>query len=319
MSGTGPTGAQRGPRSGTVLHTALSFAGAALVLAVIAAYSLLGPYSGTPRRTAFASAAIALAAGGAMVSLSVAVRALVRRRRVAEQLRPGERIVGLYPAEWLDGAGGSLHGDPVVVTLTNQRLAVHDPQVRRAPLLDLEHEDVTAIEGLRTVACSRMRRCVAYSLGLADGRKLRLRFSAGVGLDFLDPCGEYLQPPARQLRALVVAAEGPTPSRPTQPLDTMLVDGEPTVCLLELAENYLRIIGEYSPPMADLYYYFHWEHMRVENSAHPCPEGLPESWRGLRLVFHEDSTLTLCGTEAAVSRLREWAVQAGAKASNGAR
>lgn len=299
-----------------MLHTALCFAGTALVLAFVAAYSLLGPYSGTPRRTTFAIAAIVLAAAGATVSLSVAVGAVVRRRHLAEQLRPGERIVGFFPAERLDGADGSGDGDPALVTLTNQRLLVHGRRARQEPLLDLEHEDVAETANLGTVACSAMQRCLVYSLGLADGRQLRLRFTASVGLDFLDPCGQYLDTPQRQLRALVVAAEGPTPSRPSQPLDTMLVDGEPTVCLLELAENYLRIIGEHSPPMADLYYYFHWRHMRVEEAKEPCPPGLPESWRALRLVFHEDSALTLCGTEATVSRVREWALQAGAQAAD---
>ena len=123
---------------------------------------------------------------------------------------------------------------------------------------------------------------------------------------------QYLQPRPREMRALVVSADGPTPSRPAQPLSTIIPDGQPAVCRLELGENYLRIIGEHSPPLADLYYHFHWEHMQAGEVTPAQVPGVPESWRCLRLVFHEQSSLTLCGTRRAIRRLRDHAVGAGA-------
>jgi len=304
----------RAATAGTVLPTALAFAATALVLGWIAVQALyVGRHAGTPRRTAFAILAILLAAIVVGVSLAVALRAVMRRRRLKEYLRPGELIAGMFAAELLDEGDdhGAPGGDRVRLTVTNQRLLLQRPHADE-PWLDLEHEQVVSVSDLGPVLCTRIRRCLVQRFALSDGRALIIRMNASTALDFSALRGRYLEPTHRQMRALVVDADGPTPARPTQPLSAMIVAGKPTVCLLELGENYLRIIGEHSPPLADLYYHFHWEHMGVGETGPPVVPGLPPSWRSLRLVFHDTASLTLCGTEAAIRRLREHALSAGA-------
>ncbi|MFO8082045.1 MAG: hypothetical protein R6V07_17330, partial [Armatimonadota bacterium] len=157
-----------------------------------------------------------------------------------------------------------------------------------------------------------LRRFVAHELLLKDGASLMIRVDADAGLDFIDLRGRYLDRRKRELRALVIEARGPTPSRVAQPLDRILVDGRPSVCLLELDEHYLRLTGEHSPPLADLYYYFHWDHMDVGSIEPAEIEGLPKRWRRLRLRFHGTSSLVICGSEDAIRRVRQKAIAGGA-------
>ena len=302
-------------RAGTVLAIALTFAATALVLAWIAVHSLyVGRHAGSPRRTVFAALALAFACVVVAVSLGVAVRALMRRRRLAAYLRPGELMVGVFGAELIGDArlAASAPGRPVAITVTNQRLLLHTRESGDDPWLAFEQEEVVAARAQTPVVCGALRRCLVQRLRISDGRDLILRINAGTALDFAGARNQYLQPRPREMRALVVGAEGPTPSRLSQPLSTITPNGRPAVCLLELGENYLRIIGEHSPPLADLYYYFHWEHMQAGEITPAQVPGIPESWRCLRLVFHERSSLTLCGTQAAIRRLRDHAVGAGA-------
>ncbi len=303
------------PRAGTVLPVALTFAATALVLAWIAIHSLyVGRHAGSPRRTIFAALALAFACVVVAVSLAVAVRAVMRRRRLAAYLRPGELIVGVFGAELVEDArlAASARGRPVIITVTNQRLLLHTRDSGDEPWRALEHEEVLAAPEQTPVVYGALRRCLVQRLQLIDGRDLVLRMNAGAALDFAEARSQYLQRRPRDMRALVVGAEGPTPSRPSQPLSTITPNGRPAVCLLELGENYLRIIGEQSPPLADLYYYFHWEHMQASEMLPAQVPGIPESWRCLRLIFHERSSLTLCGTPAAIRRLHEHAVRQGA-------
>ncbi len=302
-------------RAGTVLTIALTFAATALVLAWIAWHSLfVGRHAGSPRRTVFAIIALVLACVAVAVLLGVALRAHIRRRRLAAYLRPGELIVGVFGAELIEDAGmaASVPGCPVSLTVTNQRLLLHTRESGDDPWRAFEQEEVVAAREQTPVVHGAMRRCLVQHLRIADDGELVLRMNAGTALDFAGVCSRYLQPTPREVRALVVGADGPTPSRPSQALSTITADGQPTVCLLELDENYLRIIGEHSPPLADLFYYFHWEHMGVGEIKPAEVPGVPENWRCLRLVFHEQSSLTLCGTRRAIRRLREHALGAGA-------
>ncbi len=314
--------AARQARAGTALAIALAFAGTALVLAWIAVHSLyIGRFAGSPRRTVFAMLSLVLATVVLGLSLAVALRALFRRRLLSRYLRPGERIAGVFPAELLrsDDRGAVLGSDSIWLTLTNQRLMVHRPESNPDPEMGLEHEEIVAIQDQGPTECPGPWRCLMQVMTLSNGAELQIRMNASTALDFQAPRNRYLIPTSRQMRALVVETRGPTPSRPSQPLATMLVNGEPTVCLLELDENYLRIVGEHSPPMADLYYYFHWEHMSASELAPAKLQGVPTSWRRLRLVFHESSSIVLCGTPSAMRRLRSEALTAGATPLQGER
>ncbi|MGI5818395.1 MAG: hypothetical protein ACOX9R_09895 [Armatimonadota bacterium] len=301
-------------RRGTVLATALAFAGAALLLVWLALNSLLGPYAGTPRRQALAAGSITLAAGGFAVSVAVVVTALRRRRRLLEHMRPGEQIVGTFPAEIVDLSddGAMICARSVGLTLTNQRLLIHEPEQDVEPKVSLEHDEIASALDRGPTPGGHLRRCVLHELALRDGRTLCIQMDAATSIDFMDPRRRYLEERVREMRALILHADGPTPSRPAQSLDTILADGRPTVSLLELDENYLRITGEHSTAMGDLYYYFHWDHMTVGALEPARVSGLPEAWVRLRLQFHDTSSLVVCGSEDALSRIRHKALSAGA-------
>jgi hypothetical protein len=303
----------RGPRSG-VVHTALSFALTALLLAWLAGHALYGPYGGSERRTFVAMAAIILALAGFAIAIRVVMRALRRYSLLRAQMRPGEQIAGVFRAELATvGDGCRVEGvEPVGITLTNQRLLLHRPESVPEPAIEFEQEEIVALDRGRPTSCPGLRRCILQTLKLEHGRKVFLRMSAGTAIDFIGPRDQYLRPKKREMRALVVAARGPTPSRPDKPLDAILNDGQPTVCLLELAENYLRVVGEHSPPLADLYHYFHWEHMSAGAFEPAELDGLPKSWKRLTLYFHEDASMTLCGTHRAMEKLRATALSRGA-------
>lgn len=303
-------------RSGSVITSAIAFAATALVLAWIAVHGLyVGRHAGTPRRTLFAGLALAAAITVIGVSVAVVVRAATRSRSLARLMRLGERVVGDFAAEVLDADADLARapGRPVTLTITNQRLLVH----RRGPAdplwLDLEHEAIVRVRALGPVLRGHLRRCLAIRLRLADGRRLTMRMDAATALDFAPVGAQYLEPSPRRMRGLVVGAEGPTPTRPDRPLSTILPGGEAAVCLLELAEHYLRVLHEQAAPLDDLHYCFHWEHMTMGELGPPARLGCPEGWRQVRLVFHEGSALTVCGTEAAMTHLRAHALARGAR------
>lgn len=308
----GPSARPR--RRGTVLATAVAFAAAALLLVWLAVNSLLGPYAGTPRRQLLAVGSIALATAGLAVSVAVVVSSLRSRRRLQGHMRPGEEIVGMFPAELVElgDNDAAVRARAVRITLTNQRLLIHEPEQNPDPSISLEHEEIVECADRGPTPSSGLRRCVLYELTLRDGRTLSLRMDAGASIDFMDPRRQYLEERKREWRTLILEAEGPTPSRPAQQLDTILVNGEPTICLLELDENYLRVIGEHSPPLADLYYYFHWQHMTVSDLEQSNVPGLPEDWKRLRLRFHDTSSMVICGSEETIRRVRDKAVSSGA-------
>lgn len=301
-------------RRGTVVATAVAFAATAILLVWLAANSLVGPYAGTPRRQALAVGSIVFATVGFAVSMAVVLTALRRRRRLQAHMRPGEEIVGTFSAELVDVEhdGTALQARPIGLTLTNQRLLIHQLEQDPDPKISLEHEEIADSVDRGPTPAPSLRRCVLYDLVLRDGRVLSIRMDAGTGIDFMRPRQQYLQERAREMRALIIEATGPTPSRPAQALDTILVNNRPTVCLLELAENYLRIIGEHSSPLADLYYYFHWEHMTVGEIEPAGVDGLPRDWRRLRLQFHDTSSMVISGSEQAMRRIRDRAISRGA-------
>ncbi|MGM0492728.1 MAG: hypothetical protein ACQER1_07275 [Armatimonadota bacterium] len=301
-------------RRGTVIPTALSFAGAAILLVWLAVNSLAGPYAGTPRRQLLAVGSIILATAGFAVAMAVVVSAVRRRRRLNEHTRPGEVIIRTFAAELLDPGRGATasRAHPIGLTFTNQRLLIHDPPDNADPDVSLEHNEIARAIDHGPTPGGILRRFVAHELLLKDGTSLMLRVDADAGLDFIDLRGRYLDRRKRELRALVIEARGPTPSRVAQPLDRILVDGRPSVCLLELDEHYLRLTGEHSPPLADLYYYFHWDHMDVGSIEPAEIEGLPKRWRRLRLRFHGTSSLVICGSEDAIRRVRQKAIAGGA-------
>ena len=157
-----------------------------------------------------------------------------------------------------------------------------------------------------------MRRYMLHELLLHDGSVLCIRMDAAAALDFEQPARRYLEETRREIRALVLEAHGPTPSRPAQPLSPILLHGEPTVCVFELDEHYLRVIGEHSPPLADLSYYFHLQHMSVGAIEPAEVDGLPDAWRRLRLQFHDASSMIICGSVECLRSLRDHALAAGA-------
>lgn len=307
----------RGPRCrrrGEALRTGLAFLATTLLMAWLAVNSLLGPYAGTPRRQMLAVLSIVLATVGLGICVAVVATAAQRRRKLRRNLRPGEEIVGVFPAEILDVGDDSrlIAAGSIGITLTNQRLLLHEPEHDPDPTLTFEHEEIGEFAYRGPTPSAGLRRCVLYEMILREGTRLQIRMDAAVSIDFKRPREQYLEERTREVRALIIEAEGPTPSRNSQPLDRVLVDDRPTVGLLELDENYLRVIGEHSPPLADLYYYFHWEHMDVGPIEPAEVEGLPENWRRLRLRFHGTSSLVICGTQQTVRRVREKAVARGA-------
>lgn len=303
-------------RRGTVIPTALAFAATAVVLAWIAVHALyIGRHAGTPRRTLFATLALIAALIVIGISALVVVRAARRQRRLSALLRVGERIIGTYEARVVDAEADptSTPGEPVTLTLTNQRLLMHHPSALGPPALDLEHEQVESLRGLGPVLYGHLGRCLLLCLQLADGRSFLLRMNAATALDLGPARGRYLKRTRRQMRAVVVAAEGETAGAPHQPLCALLEEGEPGVCLLELAEHYLRVSGEQSAPLDDLHYCFRWDEITVGELQPADAHGYPDSWRTLRLAFEGDSELTLCGTEAAMTRLRHHALTHGGR------
>jgi hypothetical protein len=296
-----------------VVNTALAFAITSLLLAWLAFHSLFGPQAGTAHRTTFAVASIVAAGVVFAVSLGVVLQALRWHRRLVTHLRPGEEIAGSYSAELLaPGSNGRNLAERIGMTLTNQRLLLHRPERNPHPAIEFEHDEIADARELGPAACPGLRRCILHELALADAETLLIRMSAATALDFAGPRQQYLEARPREMRALILETAGPTPSRPAQSLDSMLVDGEPTVCLLELDENYLRVLNERKAPMDDLYYYFHWEHMSVGEPQPMMLGGFPESWQCLRLQFHDTSSLVVCTAAAAIERLRNKALDAGA-------
>jgi len=297
-----------------VLATALAFSGAALLLVWLAFNSLMGPYAGTPRRQLLAVGSTVFATAGFGVSLAVVIQALRRRRKVLQHMRPGEEIVGLFPGELVDLGDDdrTLRAQPVRITLTNQRVLIHEPETDPDVAIELEHEDIDNCIDRGPTPSSGFRRCVLYEMTLRDGMTLCIRMDAGASMDFRRPKEQYLDERFRELRALILEADGPTPSRSSQSLASVLVGDKPTVCLFELDEHYLRVISEQSPPLADLYYYFHWEHMDVGPMEPANLAGLPEDWRRLRLRFHGASSLVICGSERTIRRIRDKAIAGGA-------
>jgi NADH:ubiquinone oxidoreductase subunit K len=301
-------------RMGTVFATAVAFALTAALLVWLAINSLVGRYAGTPRRQALAIGSIILATAGLAVSVAVVIASLRRRRKLQGHMRPGEKIVGLFPCELVDLGedGRALRARQIRLTLTNQRVLIHEPEQNPDPKISLELEEIAEAVDHGPTPSPGLRRCVLQELVLSDGTVMSIRMDAGTGIDFIGPRGQYLEDHKREMRALIVDATGPTPSRPNQSMESILVDGEPTVCLLELGENYLRVVNEYSPPLADLYYYFHWDHMTLGGIEMAAIEGLPEDWVRLRLQFHDTSTIVISGSKKAVDRVRRKAVSGGA-------
>ncbi len=298
------------------LATALPFALNAPLLAFFAVYALWTPHTQTIRWRLLGNALILLALICSAICVALIVTDRRHRRMLSPLVRPGEQIAGVFGAELVDL---SENGQPVgtkriLLTLTNQRLLLHRPGRDSEPWLELEHEEIATVKGGKPVMCSGLRRCVLHTLRLTDDRELHVRMSAGTASDFVVPSDRYLVTVTdlREMRALVVAAKGPTPSRPELPLDAILAGGNPTLCLLSLNENYLQVGGEDLSPLSDLHHYFHWEHMTIGELKPAGMEGLPESWRSLTLCFHQRATMKLCGTSRAMRRLRQTALSRGA-------
>ena len=63
----------------------------------------------------------------------------------------------------------------------------------------------------------------------------------------------------------------------------------------------------------ELWWYFHWQHMSVGPLQPAGIEGLPADWLRLKLLFHGQSWLVVCGRPEGMRLVRERALAAGAR------
>ena len=295
----------------------MAYGGAALI-AVALAIPLLhtGIATAYPRRIGFATFLLLAAAGLLIMVVSEVRRAMAEMTALVARRRCGEELVASFRCDLLSN-GAMPPALPITLLVTNQRLLVYRPGPGLGEDLELELDELAQVHHRGATAGGSMRPQRLVVLEAMDGRSLTLRMTRSTMLEFRQVQGSHLSRGPRDLRALVTRAEGPTPSHPEDALADMLIGGQPTLYRLLLSENYLRIIGDRSQPLADLWWYFHWEHMEVELKG-PCelPE-LPATWRSVRLVFHGSSSLTLCGPSADIGRLRAQALAGGAALTGG--
>lgn len=303
-------------RAGQAAGPAVSYGGAGLVLAWLGAVLIYaGVAIGDPRRIALGVMSAAAGVGVLAYAGVLAARARAESRACRECNQPGERIIGLFGGTLMrrEDSGGAVPVQPVTLIVTNQRLLLHPRPRDDDAGGECELEAVRSVAELGPVAGPPIQQCVLVGIELAEGRQLLLRMGLSTAHEFRQVQASYLMRSPRRVRAVVMEASGPTPAKPDEALAEMLDDGKPMLYQFVLAENFLRIIGDRPQLMADLWWYFHWEHMQVSPVDRAEVQGIPEGWRCLRLTFHEESSMVVCGPAENIERLREKAIGGGAQ------
>jgi hypothetical protein len=303
-------------RAGQAAGPAVSYGGAGLVLAWLGAVLIYaGAAIGDPRRVTLGVMSAVAATGLLIYAGFLGSRALAESRACRECNRPGEKIIGLFGGGLMrrEDGGRVVSVQPVMVIVTNQRLVLHPrPRGREAPG-ECELEMVRSVTEFGPVAGPPIQQCVLVGIELADGRQLLLRMGLSTAHEFRQVQASHLMRSPRRVRAVVMQASGPTPAKPDEALAEILDDGKPVLYQFVLAENFLRIIGDRPQLMADLWWYFHWEHMQVSPVETAEVQGIPAGWRCLRLTFHAESSMVVCGPAENIERLREKAIGGGAQ------
>ena len=157
-----------------------------------------------------------------------------------------------------------------------------------------------------------LQACVAVRVEFTDGADLNMIMTLATAHEMTPVRGWYMSRRPRRARVLVIETQGPLPNNPDQGLDMLIDYGRPTLRVLAMEDNYLRVLADGPPRRDELWWYFHWEHMRVGPAEPAGVEGLPEDWLRLKLVLHEDSHIVVCGRPDAIQRVREKALASGA-------
>jgi len=303
-------------RTGRAGDLAWAYSGTALVLAVLGVLLInSGATRSWPRHTDFGLFVLLCAAGAMIYALVNRQRALVLAQTVQGRLRPGEKMIGNFPGRLArDPEDGQPRvGPPVVLVITNQRLMLYRPNRGLDLGAERELDEVAGARDLGPVSGPCLQACVLVGITFADGSELDLIMNLAVAHEMAPVRGWYLNQLPRRIRALVVHTDGPTPARPAEMLDTILDAGRPALRPFVLEDHYLRVLGDGAAPMTELWWYFHWEHMQVGKLQPPDYPGVPKDWLSLRLVFHERSSMVVCGRPGGMRRLRDKALSAGAR------
>lgn len=302
-------------RAGQAAGVAVCYGGVGLLLAWSAGVII---YAGIVLHHSQRLALGGVVATGAVACIAYASfltqRALAEARAVRGCNRPGEKVIGLFEAALMRRTDDNsvVPVEPVTLIVTNQRLLLHPPPRKLAARPERELASITSVEELGTFP-GLLQQHVLFGVEFAEGPELLLRMTLSTAQGFRGVRASHMTRSPRRVRAVVVAAAGPTPAKPDVPLADMLDDGKPVLYQFVLAENYLRIISDRPRPMADLWWYFHWEHMRVEPAEDAGCSGLPADWPCLRLTFHDESWMVVCAPAEDIRRLREKAIAGGAQ------
>jgi len=313
--GPGPAMPRVASRAGRAADVAMAFGGTAVVLVVLATMLIhTGAARSLPKRTDFGLLVMACAAAALVYAVLNRERGLTLARDVRGRLRPGERMVETFAARLLREPedGRSVVGPPVTFVITNMRVMLHRPSIGLDLQFERELDQVTAVRELGPAPGVLMQACVALELEFSDASHLRMIMTLATAHELTPVRTWYLKRRARHVRALVVRTEGPLPNFPDQDLSMLLEGGEPTVRILAMEENYLRVLTDGAGRERELWWYFHWAHMRVGPVEPTRLEGLPEDWLRLKLLFHESSSMVVCGRPASILRVREKALASGA-------
>ncbi len=304
-----------GPRSGRASDLAMAYGGTALVLAALGvALVRTGGLRMWPRHVDFGLFVLACAGVSLVYAMVNRKRAVALVRAVRERLRPGERVIGDFPAQLVADEErvrvqpGHSH---VSLVVTNQRVMLYRPESGLDQTYEHELDEVTAAVDLGPADQASRRASMVLRLEFADGPALAMMMGLAVAHELTPAWGHYLVASERRILALIVAAEGATPSNPKLALATMLAGGQPTLRQLVLDEQYLRVLGDAAAVTDELWWYFHWEHITLSELQPPI-KGLPEDWLSLRLTFHGRSWIVVCGRPTSIRRLREKAIAGGA-------
>lgn len=302
-------------RSGRAADVAMAFGGTALVLVVLATMLIhTGAARSLPRRTDFGLIVMACAAAALVYAVLNRERGLALARDVRARLRPGERIVDTFGARLLRETeeGRSVVGPAVTLVITNMRVMLHRPQTGLDLRAERELDEVTAARNCGPAPSVWLQACVTVALEFADGSNLPMLMTLATAHELAPVRGWYLSRRPRRVRALVIETHGPLPNNPNQSLSALMDHGRPTLRVLAMEDNYLRVLADGPVSREELWWYFHWQHMAVGPLQPAALEGVPEDWLRLRLHFHKESSLVVCGRPGAIGRVRDKALAAGA-------
>ncbi len=294
----------------------MAYAGTALVLVVLAiALIHTGAERSLPRRTDFGLVVMAAAAAALVYAVLNHERSQALVRGVRQRLRPGEQLVATFAARLRPPAqeGRLLAGASVALVITNMRVMLYRPLLGLDPGAEHELDQVTAVRDLGPEPCALLQACVGLVIEFADGSSLPLVMSLPTAHELGPVRAWYLNSRPRHVRALVVASHGPLPNNPAQPLSELMDFGQPTLRVLAMDDNYLRVLADGDVRREELWWYFHWQHMTVGAPKPADLPGIPGDWLRLRLTFHGESWLEICARPGAIMRVRDKALAAGAK------